>query len=148
MSEAAKAAAKRAAQFAKQRQQRDYQLAQQEADSTYGFAAATGSSSNGPTSSRGLAAAAKSASPGQYADLRPYAEVVSAHLKQQQAASNNSSSSSGRGRGAKKAASRDLLEAHTAVFQAALDLELQQEWQEAEERLKVFLGFIGQGGGE
>jgi hypothetical protein len=49
----------------------------------------------------------------------------------------SSSSSSGRGRGAKRGAARSLLEAHTAVFQAALDLELQEEWSEAEQRLQV-----------
>ena len=47
------------------------------------------------------------------------------------------SSSGGRGRGAKRGAARSLLEAHTAVFQAALDLELQEEWGEAEQRLQV-----------
>lgn len=53
--------------------------------------------------------------------------------------SSNSSSSGGkgRGRGAKRAASRALMEAHTAAFSAALDLELQEEWAEAEQRLKV-----------
>jgi hypothetical protein len=51
--------------------------------------------------------------------------------------STESSSSSGRGRGAKRGAARSLLEAHTAVFQAALDLELQEEWSEAEQRLQV-----------
>lgn len=55
------------------------------------------------------------------------------HLKQQQ----GGNSGGGRGRGAKKAVARDLVDAHTVVFQAALDLELQQEWQEAEERLQV-----------
>uniref|UniRef100_A0A383VFK2 AAA+ ATPase domain-containing protein n=1 Tax=Tetradesmus obliquus TaxID=3088 RepID=A0A383VFK2_TETOB len=50
--------------------------------------------------------------------------------------SSSSSSSGGRGRGAKRGAARSLLEAHSAVFQAALDLELQEEWGEAEQRLQ------------
>jgi hypothetical protein len=87
------------------------------------------------------AAAAANAAAGQYSDLQPYVQVVCEHLKQQHtpagASGSNSSTSSGRGRGAKKAAARNLLEAHSAVFQAALDLELQQEWTEAEDRLKV-----------
>lgn len=71
--------------------------------------------------------------------MKPYVEVVTEHLKLHKSAGDGSggSSSGGRGRGAKKAAARSLLESHTAVFQAALDLELQQEWTEAEERLKV-----------
>lgn len=67
------------------------------------------------------------------------------HLKATSSSSNSgggsSSSSSGggssRGRGAKRAAARSLLESHSAVFHAALDLELQDEWREAEERLQV-----------
>lgn len=160
LSDAAKAAAKRAAQFAKQRQQRAYQLAQEQQDAdNISTDANTPSTSTGyvfstkqqqsrgylqpPTQTAALAAkAAANAAAGQYSDLKPYIEVVTAHLKQHKPAGNdnNSSSSSsggGRGRGAKKAAARSLLEAHTAVFQAALDLELQQEWSEAEDRLKV-----------
>jgi hypothetical protein len=84
-------------------------------------------------------ATAANAASGQYSDLKPYVEVVTEHLKQQKPAGDGSGSGSsgGRGRGAKKAAARSLLESHTAVFQAALDLELQEEWNEAEERLKV-----------
>lgn len=147
LSDAAKAAARRAAQFAKQRQQRAYQIAQEHQaaldGSTYAFS--SGSRQRGGSNSTALqtpaqtaalaAAAAASSAAGQYSDLRPYVEVVTQHLKQQQQGAGEGSS--GRGRGAKKAASRGLLESHTAVFQAALDLELQQEWQEAEDRLKV-----------
>jgi hypothetical protein len=87
---------------------------------------------------------------------QPYLQTVVQHLRQTGAladkattASNGSSSgsgsssndigssSSGRGRGAKRGVARSLLEAHTSVFQAALDLELQEEWSEAEQRLQV-----------
>jgi len=68
--------------------------------------------------------------------LRPFTDVVLQHLAGSSDATPGSSSSS-RGRGAKRAAARSLLEAHTTVFQSALDLELQEEWQEAEERLQV-----------
>lgn len=74
--------------------------------------------------------------------LQPYVRTVVEHLKRTDANSGSSSSSTGssgssRGRGAKRAAARGLLECHSAVFQAALDLELQEEWREAEERLQV-----------
>jgi hypothetical protein len=145
LSDAAKAAARRAAQFTKQRQQRAYQLAEQQQalsqDSNSTEYALNSKQRKGglqtPAQTAALAAAAAANdAAGQYSDLKPYVEVVTQHLKQQQGAG-DAAGSSGRGRGAKKAASRSLLEAHTAVFQAALDLELQQEWQEAEERLKV-----------
>ncbi|GIL89655.1 hypothetical protein Vretifemale_17450 [Volvox reticuliferus] len=41
-----------------------------------------------------------------------------------------------RGRGAKRGALRDLLESYQRVWCKALDLELQEEWTESEERLK------------
>ncbi|GIL42418.1 hypothetical protein Vafri_393 [Volvox africanus] len=41
-----------------------------------------------------------------------------------------------RGRGAKRGALRDLLEIYQRVWCRALDLELQEEWTESEERLK------------
>jgi len=149
LSEAARAAAKRAAQFTKQRQQRAYQLAQEQqaaeeapantaASNAYAFSRNQRSTKlQSPAETAALVAtAAANAASGQYQGLKPYVEVVTDHLKHA-GSSSSSSGSSGRGRGAKKAAARTLLEAHTAVFQAALDLELQQEWQEAEERLKV-----------
>jgi hypothetical protein len=81
---------------------------------------------------------------------QPYLQTVVQHLRQtgalgpsaaaaaaSDATNSSSSSSGGRGRGAKRGAARSLLEAHTAVFQAALDLELQEEWSEAEQRLQV-----------
>jgi hypothetical protein len=80
---------------------------------------------------------------------QPYLQTVVQHLRQtgalgpaaaaavQASDASSSSSSGGRGRGAKRGAARSLLEAHSAVFQAALDLELQEEWSEAEQRLQV-----------
>ncbi|GLI70630.1 hypothetical protein VaNZ11_015565 [Volvox africanus] len=41
-----------------------------------------------------------------------------------------------RGRGAKRGALRDLLESYQRIWCRALDLELQEEWTESEERLK------------
>lgn len=144
LSDAAKAAAKRAAKFAKQRQERAYQLAQEQqpTDDSTSYLNSTQRRSKQetlPESRRSLrpsaaaAAAADGAAAGEYDSLRPYVEVVKDHMAQQQ----DSANSQGRGRGARKEAARTLLEAHTGIFQAALDLELQQEWQEAEERLKV-----------
>ncbi|KAI8470873.1 MAG: putative DNA helicase [Monoraphidium minutum] len=43
---------------------------------------------------------------------------------------------SGRGRGAKRGAARSLMEAYVAAFGAGLDLELEEEWAEAEQRLE------------
>lgn len=45
---------------------------------------------------------------------------------------------SGRGRGARRGAARTLMEAYVASFGAALDLELEEEWAEAERRLRAW----------
>jgi hypothetical protein len=146
LSDAAKAAAKRASKFAKQRQERAYSLAREQQatdDATYFSSSQQCSkqqtdpdladSRRYTRPSAAAAAAADDAAAGEYQDLRPYVEVVLDHRKQQV----SEPSVHGRGRGARKEAARTLLEAHTGIFQSALDLELQQEWQEAEERLKV-----------
>jgi hypothetical protein len=107
-------------------------------------AAASGGSTHDRLNSPAAAKAATPGKPSPEADQRqlvPFVDVVVQHLKgiNNVAGQGSSSSSSGstRGRGAKRAAARSLLEAHTDVFQAALDLELQEEWQEAEDRLQV-----------
>jgi hypothetical protein len=41
----------------------------------------------------------------------------------------------GRGRGRKKGSLMDLLGLHSTYFEAALDLEFQEEWQESEARM-------------
>lgn len=148
LSDAAKAAAKRATKFSKQRQEQAYSLAreQQDTDDATSYFNSSQQPSKQQTSSdlteyrritrpsAAAAAAADNAAAGYYQDLRPYVEVVLERMDQQA----SEPSSQGRGRGARKEAARTLLEAHTGIFQAALDLELQQEWQEAEERLKVW----------
>jgi hypothetical protein len=71
-------------------------------------------------------------------DARPFLAAVAAHLASKGAdSSGGSGSGSGRGRGAKRGAARALLEEYVAVFGLALDLELQEEWEEAEQRLEV-----------
>ncbi|KAG2453966.1 hypothetical protein HYH02_001012 [Chlamydomonas schloesseri] len=52
--------------------------------------------------------------------------------------SSSSSKVKTRGRGAKRGALRALLGSYTSVWCRALDLELQEEWQESEERLKTW----------
>ena len=44
----------------------------------------------------------------------------------------------GRGRGAKRGAAKALQEAYREVWSEALDLELKEEWEESEQRLKVW----------
>lgn len=68
--------------------------------------------------------------------IHPFTPVVVDHMKGK-SATNEESGSSGRGRGAKRGAARALLESYVSVFGLALDLELEEEWEEAEQRLQV-----------
>jgi hypothetical protein len=83
-------------------------------------------------------------------NLRPFVETVTAHLSGGGSDSSGGSSSSGkardgsgRGRGAKRGAARALMESYVEVFGAALDLEFEEEWEEAEQRLQVRGGVGG-----
>eukprot|EP00775_Hariotina_reticulata_P004851 gene4851-5098_t len=132
MSAAAKAAAKRANMFAKQRFERAVTV-----KAPAGTAADGGGRWAEQVESTAAAGIAVGKPQAEQSQLVPYVDVVVQHLKANGASPpTGSSTGSSRGRGAKRAAARSLLEAHSAVFQAALDLELQEEWQEAEDRLQ------------
>lgn len=67
--------------------------------------------------------------------LEPYSRVVQRFMA---AGASRQGGSKARGRGAKKSAEHELLDAYAQVFGLALDLELQEEWEESEGRLRTW----------
>ncbi|KAF5843656.1 AAA domain-containing protein [Dunaliella salina] len=66
--------------------------------------------------------------------LEPFSKVVQRYM----AAGASRLEGKARGRGAKKSSEHELLDAYAQVFGLALDLELQEEWEESEGRLRTW----------